>query len=303
MPSMPLDPSDRPAPRSPSLDIVIVSWEGHADRSRYIARQLDGLAGVRLRVVYSNRAEARETGPGLWQQVPDDCYFGRKFAAALHGFDSDVLMIVQADALCTDWPAVVTRCRQRFAERPQLGLWTPRVAYSPWLPERVDVCQASGQAVTNVAQTDAIVLAFSRATVQRLACLDYACNNIGWGIDWIAICHCYTQGLEVLREDGLQVVHPPSRGYDCREAVRQWRVFMQQLNAAEAAMFAILLRYTTERRRGLLARLRLAFIRGRWRREARRLALAHSDAAPAPEPEPPFSARPSPEPRPHPPAA
>ena len=96
----------------PTLDIVVVSWQGHAERSRHIARQIAGLPGVRLRVIYSNAEGERENGPGTWQQVPDDHFFGRKFAAALRDFDGDVLLLVQADALCTDWPAIVARCRR-----------------------------------------------------------------------------------------------------------------------------------------------------------------------------------------------
>ncbi|HYP30638.1 MAG TPA: hypothetical protein VES00_02125 [Burkholderiaceae bacterium] len=265
----------------PTLDIVVVSWQGHAERSRHIARQIAGLPGVRLRVIYSNAEGERENGPGTWQQVPDDHFFGRKFAAALRDFDGDVLLLVQADALCTDWPAIVARCRQRFAERPRLGMWAPRVDFSPWVPKRVDILGLPGTALTAVAQTDAIVLGLSRSTVQRLTRLDYTCNNIGWGIDWVAICHCYTRGLEVLREDGLQIVHPPSRGYGWREAVVQWRTFMQQLDECEQAMFAILLRYTAERRRGLLGKLQLAWRRRRCSRAADRVLYELRDAGSA----------------------
>jgi hypothetical protein len=247
--------SDQSSIRVPTVDVVIISWQGMSESSRRIAARVDGMPGVRLRIIYSNAAEAPEQGPGLWQQVSNAKYFGTKFAAALADFDRDVLLLVQADALFTDWPLVVARCQTRFAQRPLLGMWAPRIDYTPWTPERVDVRTLDDQGLTAVAQTDGVVLAFSASTIQRMRSLDYDCNNLGWGIDWIAICHCYVSGLEVLREDGLTIAHPPSRGYAYREAVVQWRIFMRQLNDEEQAMFQILLRFTAERRRGWVGKL------------------------------------------------
>lgn len=252
----------------PTTDVVVISWHGFGDRARHIAQQLNGLPGVRLRVIYSNATETPERGAGSWLQVPNEHYFGAKFSAALPDFDDDVLMIVQADALCEDWRGMVQRCQLRFAQRPRLGLWAPRIAYTPWLPKRVDIRLLPGENMTEVAHTDAIVLAMSREVVQRLRDLDYRENNIGWGIDWIAICHCYTRGLAVLREDELAIAHPPSRGYDSRQATAQWLAFMQQMTEAEQAMFEILKRYTAEKRTGLWSKLMLSVIKRRSSRDA-----------------------------------
>ena len=229
------------------------------------------MPGVSLRAVYSNTAETPEQGPGLWQQVPNTKYFGRKFAEALASCGSDVLQIIQADAVFADWSQIVERCQSRFGQRPQLGLWAPRVDYSPWTPSRVDIRPLIDQGLTAVAQTDGVVLAFSSAAMNRLRQLDYACNNLGWGIDWVAICHCYVHGLEVMREDGQTILHPPSRGYGWRDAVVQCEIFMRQMNDEERVMFQILLRYTKERRTGVIGKLLTAFARRRALLKAARL--------------------------------
>jgi hypothetical protein len=264
--------------RLPTVEVIVISWQGMGESSRRIADQVDGMPGVRLRIIYSNKADAQEQGPGLWQRVPDTSFFGQKFAAALADFGADVLLLIQADALFTDWSLIVARCQARFAQRPRLGMWAPRINYTPWTPERVDVRSLGDQGLTAVAQTDAIVLAFSGSTIERLRQLDYGCNNLGWGIDWIAICHCYVRGLEVLREDDQTVAHPPSRGYAWREAVVQWRAFMRQMNDEEQAMFQILLRYTAERRRGLIGKIQSALARRRAAHVATRLECQLSRA-------------------------
>ncbi len=257
--------------RVPTVEVVVISWQGMGDRSRRIAAQVDGMPNVNLRIIYSNAAEAPEDGPGLWQKVSNTKFFGLKFEAALADCVSDVLLIIQADALFADWSQIVERCQARFGQRPQLGLWAPRIDYTPWTPERVDVRLLGDQGLTAVAQTDGVVLAFSRAAMDRLRQLDYGCNNLGWGIDWIAICHCYVRGLEVLREDDQTIMHPPSRGYGWRDAVLQWRNFMRQMNDQEQAMFQILLRFTAERRRGVIGKILTSLARRRAVRKAIRL--------------------------------
>lgn len=269
--------SPNPAPGASSapwaLDVFIISWQDHGQKALHIAQRIaerfpqgEAMAdGVRLTVIYSNADEAPESGPGRWLQVPNADYFGAKFARALAEFDGRALLLIQADAGSDDWPGLIERCRQRFAQRAALALWAPRVSYTPWSPARVDIRPEPGAALTHVAHTDGIVLAYAASMVQRLRQLDYRGNNIGWGMDWIAICHAYSQGLEVLREDGLMVTHPRSRGYDTREATRQWLAFMAQMDGAEQSMFEILKRYTAEKKKGPLAKLQQS-LAGRWAR-------------------------------------
>lgn len=268
-----------PESRVPTVEVVVISWQGMGDSTRRIAAQVDRMANVSLRIIYSNAAETLEEGPGLWQQVSNKKYFGLKFAAALADCVSDVLLIIQADALFADWSRIIERCQSRFAHRPQLGLWAPRIDYTPWTPERVDVRSMGDQGLTAVAQTDGVVLAFSRAVMDRLRQLDYGCNNLGWGIDWIAVCHCYVHGLEVLREDEQTVIHSPSRGYGWRDAVLQCRDFMRQMDDQEQVMFQVLLRYTAERRRGMIGKILTLLARRRAVRKATRLERSLVQAA------------------------
>ena len=258
------------------LDIFIFSWQGHGDKARHIAQCIADhcgpVDGVRLNVIYSNADEATETGPGRWLQVPNADYFGAKFARALAEFDGQVLLLIQADAGSDDWPALIARCRQRVAQRAALALWAPRVDYTPWTADRVDIRPVVGEGLTHVAHTDGIVLAYARPMVQRLQQLDYRDNNIGWGMDWIAICNAYSRGMEVLREDTLTVSHPPGRGYDTREATRQWLAFMQQMSGAEHSMFEILKRYTAEPKKSQIAKLRESLAKRRARAGGNRRA-------------------------------
>lgn len=241
-------PDTTPAP--PFLDVAIISWQGQHENAAHIARALSGRAHLRVVVIYSNAAEAPETGEGEWLQVPNDHFFGWKFRRALADVrpDARALVIIQADARSDDWPALLSRCGERFAAMPNLGLWTPHVAYTPWIPRRVDIAPLAGTGLMQVARTDGIVLALSGPVLARLRQLDYEANNLGWGIDCVAIAFSFANGLLVVRDDGDRVHHPRSRGYDSREASVQWRQFLQQMTEAEKCINAFVCRFTEDRR-------------------------------------------------------
>ena len=230
------------------LDVAIISWQGQHENAAHIARALSTSPDLRVVVIYSNAAEAPETGAGEWIQVPNAHFFGWKFKRALDGVhgDSPAMVIIQADARADDWAALMSRCVECVRAQPNLGLWTPKVDYTPWIPRRVDIARVAGTDLMQVARTDGIVLALTRPVLERLRQLDYASNNLGWGIDCIAIAHSFARGLLVVRDDGGHVHHPRSRGYDHRAATAQWRQFLQQMTESEKCINAFVCRFTEE---------------------------------------------------------
>jgi hypothetical protein len=240
---------DAPTPATaalPRLDVVIISWQGQHENAAHIARVLNESTRLHVVVIYSNAAETPECGAGEWIQVPNAHLFGWKFRRALDCVqgDSPALVIIQADARADDWIGLLSRCAERLRAMPNLGLWTPHVAYTPWVPKRVDIAPVAGTDLMQVARTDGIVLALARPVVERLRQLDYDANNLGWGIDCIAIAYCFTHGLLVVRDDGGHVHHPRSRGYDQRIALAQWRQFLLQMTESEKCIDAFIRRFT-----------------------------------------------------------
>ena len=244
-----VEPGAAPTRASPRLDVVIISWQGRHDNAAHIARSLRASPDLRVVVIYSNALESVETGAGEWIRVPNAHFFGWKFRRALDcaRADSPAMVIIQADACADDWPALLARCVERFKAIPNLGLWTPHVAYTPWIPKRVDIAPVAGTDLMHVARTDGIVLALARPVLERLRQLDYDANNLGWGIDCVAIAFSFANGLMVVRDDGGRVHHPRSRGYDQRLALVQWRQFLLQMTEAEKCINAFVCRFTEDR--------------------------------------------------------
>lgn len=241
-------PLSTPAAGGLTLHAAVISWPRTAQASRLIAEAVQPQV-ERLTVVYSNLAGTRESGCGDWVQVPDHVYFGGKFLCAVQRGREDIVLLIHADAQCGDWGALVQRCRAVLG-RGGVGIWAPAVSHTHWVDALVELRREAGSALAQVAQTDCVVFALSRPVIDRLLELDYRCNNLGWGIDWAAICHSHVRGLQVLRDHAVGVHHLPGRGYEAGAAAAQMRDFLAQLTPAERQAYRRLAEGIDARARG-----------------------------------------------------
>jgi len=226
------------------VHLFVISWNERSEEAEAIVREASA-ADYRT-VIYSNAAETPETGTGEWIQVPNDYYFGRKFHTALELFesDADIFLLVQADAKCADWNQLIERCKRGLAN-PLVGVWGPNVSHTWWTNQRVAIQPTpAGVAVT---QTDGIVFAFGRDIFARLCQMNYVCNNLGWGVEWAAICHAYANNRLVIRDMDVSVYHPAGSGYDHTLARAQQSVFLTQLTPQEAVQFSLLSQFSSRR--------------------------------------------------------
>jgi hypothetical protein len=230
---------DRPTAGRPlQVWAYIISWTGREDAARHIAARLVGEVD-RLTVVYSNASGSTASGPGTWQQVPDEYFYGRKFEASLAAFAGDVMLQIQADASIDDWAGLAARCRHVFSTRPAVGVWSPHVDYSWWSLPVTDVAR-DADGLHQVTLTDSVVWAISRDVCDRLRMLDYGVNKYGWGIDIAAALFSHNHGLDVLLDTTVQVAHPSTTAYSEAEAEAAMGDFFNGLTACERRTFALL---------------------------------------------------------------
>lgn len=224
-----------------TIHAAIISWQGKYADSRHIAECIHPHVD-RLTVIYSNPEEAPESGCGNWIQVNNSVFFGGKFLSALQQGKEDIFLLIHADAGCQDWPGLIQRCRS-VHQLDNIGVWAPSVNHTPWLDSHVELHRDPSTQLAFVAQTDGIVFSVSRAVADRLLRLDYSQNNLGWGIDWAAICHSYTQNLQVVRDHSILLHHPQGSGYMADEARAQMGQFIAQLTLSEQLMYLLLNSY------------------------------------------------------------
>lgn len=211
--------------------VCIVSWTGKHDAALAIESQLVG-RWPDTTVIWSDRDDSH-VRPSHWLRVPDADFFGAKFARMLGRFDADMLFLITADTRCPDWSVVVETCEEDFARMPALGVWSPVVNFSPWQLGLVSLGKVPGTRLHKVVQTDSIVWGMSRRVVDRLRRLDYAQNNLGWGIDTAACMFCHANSLLPVMDPQVDITHPRGTAYDAELADRQFQRFLQQLSPDE----------------------------------------------------------------------
>lgn len=245
-------PDERPAPlpsaavrgSAGSLPVhaCIIGWPGANEAAAAIAAQLQGHA-EQVTVVYSTRDGRALQGAGEWIRLDDDCFFGPKCAAALARHRDGVMLQIQADASCDDWPGLLARCREVHERLPEVGVWSAEVSYTPWPTPVGSLLATSDPFLTVVAATDGIVWSLAPPIVERLQALDGRGNNLGWGFDVAAIAHAFSRGMVAVRDARVFVRHPHSRSYSTAEAERQMHAFLQQCTMQEKALISMMWTY------------------------------------------------------------
>jgi GT2 family glycosyltransferase/glycosyltransferase involved in cell wall biosynthesis len=217
-------------PMGGPIHVIIISWDSHYTQALQIAKSLNGVAH-RLSVIYSNATNTPETGPGKWVRVPNEWYFGKKFRKSMELLaPGEVMLQIQADAHCDDWPALLQSCQSSLESHPNIGIWSPDITWTPWPSEVVGLDLLPNTSLLQIEQSDGIVWALTPEVIAGLRDLDYSGNNLGWGIDWAAICTARARNLIIVRDQNQKVSHPPGRGYSSAEATQGMKVFLAQLS-------------------------------------------------------------------------
>lgn len=215
----------------------IICWPGKEDYADSIARSVVNHVDL-LTVIYSTKDDSDVQGAGTWLKVPDNHYYGLKFAEILKNFQEDIMIQIHADTDYHDWKNLICKLKQSFISE-DIGVWAPDFDNTFWDLKSV-IVNGGSLNIWDVCQTDCIVWALSKRVCSNLIRYDYAKNNIGWGIDWAAICYCYCNNLRVIRDSSIVVSHHKGTGYGHVDAMFQMELFLGQMSVQERNMFSML---------------------------------------------------------------
>jgi len=213
------------------LKALVIGWEGKEERASAIALRLrDHVDSVRL--TYSTRGGDIVIPRVEGIRVPSESYFGSKFEHSIRHWNDEAMLLVHADTFATDWKEVAAAC-SRALDSPPIKLWSPEIDVTPWPTALVQFDQSSTSSYLAVVHTDAIVLGLAPEVVQRLRQLDYRGNNLGWGIDWAALCYTYANNGIAVRDRSVSIRHDTGTGYPLQDAARQMEAFLGQMTLPE----------------------------------------------------------------------
>ncbi len=226
-----------------TVEAFIISWSGKLESARRIARALVSEIES-VTIIHSDNfyGENDNNEPFAIHRVDDSYFFGKKFGEIFKvRTPSKSFLLIQADAEFEDWPELIMKLRHALESFP-IGVWAPNVVHSSWRTPKVHVRSLNQTGLIQVTQTDGIVFHVSSEVANQLATFDYTKNNLGWGVDWVAILSALTIGQLVVRDTTVTVRHPRGSGYHQEEAHQQQEEFLDQLTDAQKALLVLLRR-------------------------------------------------------------
>ena len=211
----------------------IICWPGKEAYAKKIAEEIINYVDF-LTVIYSTKDDSSIQGAGNWHKVPDDWYYGKKFEEILKFFNEDLMIQIHADTEFYNWEFLIEECKTAFIT-DNIGIWAPDFNNTAWDLKSV-LLKINKNSIHDVCQTDCIIWALNKYVCNRLSQFNYSKNNIGWGIDWAAICFCYCNNFRVIRDSRIFVDHHLGSGYIHSEAFSEMKLFLNQMNDQEKNM-------------------------------------------------------------------
>jgi hypothetical protein len=221
------------------IHVFVISWASRHQDSLKIAQQIGSHAN-HVSIIYSDPDEQYELPFAGAIKVPDSLYFGGKFKACLDNCTSEIMLVIQADASCDNWPGLIEKCKAAFLKIKNLGTWAPLVDYTAFHLGRTFMCKLYSDNYNLVAQTDCTVFAIPKIVQDRLRSLNYENNVYGWGMDWAAISFGYANKMVAIVDESVKILHPMGTNYNRETAYKQMLDFLRQLTMDEQIQFHLL---------------------------------------------------------------
>lgn len=239
--------------RTMKIHAYVLSWTGRHENALAIAAAIQPSAD-QLTIIYSDRDDSFELAANCEAiKVPNSWFFGQKFELGMRKCASDVMLCVDADVTCEDWPRLIERCRWAYQEGQHVGVWAPLVDYTPHSLARTRILTFPGSTLHAVCFTDSITFALPRMIREQLLGLGCERNTYGWGVDIAAAAIGLQQGLVPVLDESVTVRHPNGSGYARRDAHRLMLEFVKRLPAHQAVYLELINSYYQGRRRNPLS--------------------------------------------------
>jgi hypothetical protein len=222
------------------MDVFIISWAQRHQDAINLIKDLRHPACHPI-VVYSDPDPILTPSFGCTAiRRPNQLFWGDKFQTCLNAAQSDAMLIIHADSICSNWDQVVEHFIDCIAQHPDVGIWAPLIKGTIHSLQNTKLFDFSGSNLSVVSMTDAIVVGLTAPVMARMKRIDYTKNIYGWGIDVMMNCVALSLGMISVVDRAIAVDHPVGAGYDRAIAKKQMGEFLKQLSPVEYNFFILM---------------------------------------------------------------
>lgn len=207
------------------IQSFIFNWPGHFLQAQKLEQQLQQQGPCK--VVNSDP----DNTPTHWINIGNDAWFTQQWLTACDNFDADIMFHIQADAFYGNMTQLFQdACK--FHEKYKWGIYSPNLDFTPHTSQMADITTVqlvdANLKMVNNPDCTCWFLHGDLIRVFRELPIDWSCNTIGWGIDYIMVALSYLNRMPVLRDYNHLVDHPRKTNYAGDQAWSQMQQTLQQ---------------------------------------------------------------------------
>jgi len=175
---------------------------------------------------------------GKHSNVPIVCRPSTDFYSALWNevisrSEAAIVGIITGDVEVPDVELLVQRALAFFRQQTEKAwIYAPNVSYTHFCYRRQALKFVSNSCY-EVPTTDSTCWFLRRECLQAIGHVDTSINKFGYGLDILASLYSKERGKLCVRDFGVEIIHPKSKGYSDKEAQKQERAWVESLNLTD----------------------------------------------------------------------
>jgi hypothetical protein len=215
------------------MEVFILNY-GHLDNAADLAINFEG---CRVKVtILCAECPADDYGKHRSAPIirrPSTDFYADLWNEVVRRTESEIVGILTGDVEIPDVPLLVRRALDFFKRAGEAGwIYAPDVNYTHFRYRRQELRSISNGCY-EVPTTDSTCWFVRRECLQAIGCVNTSVNKFGYGLDILASLFAKERGKLCVRDFGIEVIHPSSKGYSDREAQQQERAWANSLNLAD----------------------------------------------------------------------
>ena len=216
-----------------NIEVFILNY-GHLDSA---VQLMDKLQSCLVSVTVLS-AECATDDYGKHSNVPivrrpSTDFYSALWNAVVVRSKAEIVGIITGDVAVPDVELLVQRASAFFTQQGENAwIYAPDVNYTHFRYRR-QALRLIANSCYEVPTTDSTCWFLRRECLQNIGRIDTSINKFGYGLDVLASLYAKERGKLCVRDFGVEIIHPKSKGYSDKEAEKQEKAWVESLNLTD----------------------------------------------------------------------
>ncbi len=212
-----------------SIEVFILNY-GHLDKAVQLMHQLQScLVNVTILSAECATDDCGKHNSSSIVRRPGTDFYSALWNEVVKRSDAAIVGLVTGDVEIPDVQLLIQRAVDVFTQNSeQAWIYAPDVCYTHFRYRR-EALKLVSNSCYEVPTTDSTCWFLRRECLQAIGRVDTSINKFGYGLDILASLYAKERGKLCVRDFGVEIIHPKSKGYSDKEAQEQERAWVKSL--------------------------------------------------------------------------